>query len=138
MHRDHLLDPLAVHRGLGREHGAFLMEGAEHYRAAEELAATARRHITEDPGDMRISEVTAYLAQVHATLALAAAQISPLVHQMMGDSNRITEWARVINWDSAPSRTPQCSVWTVGDHVAERCQLLPDHDGDHHFEGCPF
>ncbi|MBM0256364.1 hypothetical protein [Micromonospora sp. 4G55] len=49
------------------------MTGPEHYREAERLAARAEQHITEDARDMRIAEVTAYVAQVHATLAVAAA-----------------------------------------------------------------
>lgn len=52
------------------------MNGPEHYREAEALLAIAERHITEDPRDMRISEVSADAAQVHATLALAAATIA--------------------------------------------------------------
>lgn len=47
--------------------------GPEHYRDAEQLLASAVRHITEEPNDMRLAEVAAWAAQVHATLALAAA-----------------------------------------------------------------
>lgn len=49
------------------------MTGADHYREAERLLYHAERHNTEHPGDMRIAEITAACAQVHATLALAAA-----------------------------------------------------------------
>jgi hypothetical protein len=52
--------------------------GPEHYAKAEELLANADRHITEEPSDMRIAEVSAAAAQVHATLALAASQLRSL------------------------------------------------------------
>jgi hypothetical protein len=42
-----------------------------HYIDAELMVGNADRHVTEDPGDMRIAEVSAYCAQVHATLAVA-------------------------------------------------------------------
>lgn len=48
------------------------MNGREHYLEAERLAVIAARHMTEDPRDMRIAEVAAWRAQVHATLALSA------------------------------------------------------------------
>jgi len=54
------------------------MNAAEHFAKAEELVAHAERHTTEDPGDMRIAEITAATAQVHATLALAASQLRSL------------------------------------------------------------
>jgi len=41
---------------------------------AEKFADTAARHLTEDPRDMRISEVAAGIAQAYATLALTASQ----------------------------------------------------------------
>lgn len=49
------------------------MTGPEHYCAAERLLKNAVHHTTEDPADMRIAEVSAATAQVHATLAQAAA-----------------------------------------------------------------
>lgn len=48
------------------------MTGPEHYREAEVQLRNAERHNTEHPGDMRIAEISAVTAQVHATLALAA------------------------------------------------------------------
>jgi hypothetical protein len=47
--------------------------GPEHYRKAEECAAQADRHLTEDLRDMEIAKVAMGIGQVHATLALAAA-----------------------------------------------------------------
>lgn len=80
------------------------MNGAEHYREAARLAEIAARHITEDPRDMRIAEVSAYAAQAHATLALAAAQAMPTVASFCGDSTRITDWGAAIGWDTVPDR----------------------------------
>lgn len=42
------------------------------------LVAMNERHNTEDPRDMRIAEITAATAQVHATLAVAASQMRSL------------------------------------------------------------
>jgi len=50
------------------------MTGQEHYRAAEELIAKADSMDTGDPLDDReVAMYWASVAQVHATLALAAA-----------------------------------------------------------------
>ena len=54
------------------------MDGPSHYAAAERLLENAERHTTEDPSDMRIAEVCAATAQVHATLAVAASQLRSL------------------------------------------------------------
>lgn len=54
------------------------MTAAELFAEAEQLAETARRHITEDPRDMRIAEVSAAVGQLYATLALAATQMRSL------------------------------------------------------------
>ena len=80
------------------------MRGSDHYREAEKLLATAQQHITEDPRDMRIAEVSAYAAQVHATLAQAAAAALPVVTQFMSDSDEITQWGRA---------TGAATTWTV-------------------------
>ena len=71
------------------------MRGSDHYREAEKLLANAQRHITEDPRDMRIAEVSAYAAQVHATLAQAAATALDAVTGYVGDSDEISAWARI-------------------------------------------
>jgi hypothetical protein len=44
----------------------------EHFARAVRLVDNAEYHNTEHPGDMRIAEISAYCAQVRATLALAA------------------------------------------------------------------
>jgi hypothetical protein len=49
------------------------MTGPEHYQKAERLLSNAVRHITEEPADMRIAEISAACAHVHAMLALACA-----------------------------------------------------------------
>lgn len=68
------------------------MSAIEHYAKAEELVATAERHTTEDPRDMRIAEVTAATAQVHATLALAGSQMRSLpATQAQGGSPAATK-----------------------------------------------
>lgn len=54
------------------------MNAAEHFAEAEKQLAHAERHNTEDPRDMRIAEITAATAQVHATLAVAASQMRSL------------------------------------------------------------
>lgn len=114
------------------------MTGAEHYRRAEHLAFHAHRHNTEHPGDMRIAEITAGVAQIHATLALAAAQAMTTVQPQMGDSQRITDWGHVIGWGTGPASHPQCEIWRVQQSFAERCHLEPDHNGGHDFVGVPF
>lgn len=116
------------------------MEGAEHYREAELLLAGVDPH--GKPRRLAPTAEEIARAQVHATLALAAAQIAPLVHQMMGDSPRVTEWGRVINWGQPSVQTtrpfPQCRIWKVGPETAQRCLRELEHDGDHDFEGMPF
>lgn len=74
--------------------------GPEHYREAERLVAVAVRHITETPQDMRISEVSAAAAQVHATLALTAATA------LAGFSSDGMSLADAKEWDKAASFTP--------------------------------
>lgn len=68
------------------------------------MAANAGRHITEDPRDMRIAEASASVAQVHATLALAAAQAMPTVYTACGDSTAVTDFGAAIGWDTVPDR----------------------------------
>jgi hypothetical protein len=48
------------------------MDGLEHYRKAEELAAEAHKHLGQGEGQATAA-LWAAVAQVHATLALAAA-----------------------------------------------------------------
>lgn len=44
---------------------------------AEKFADSAARHLTEDPRDMRIAEVSAGIAQAYAALSLAEVQRAP-------------------------------------------------------------
>ena len=72
--------PWPVHRT--REHGitpvpgnettGVAMDGSDHYRKAEELAAKAEEHVGQGDGQDSAA-VWAAVAQVHATLALATA-----------------------------------------------------------------
>jgi hypothetical protein len=48
------------------------MTGPDHYRKAEELAAKAHEYLGQGDGQASAA-VWAYVAQIHATLALAAA-----------------------------------------------------------------
>ncbi|MBP2331271.1 hypothetical protein JOF56_011656 [Kibdelosporangium banguiense] len=75
------------------------MTGPEHYQRAEYWADTAEQAKKNNSSD--VAELVG-LAQVHATLALAAATASPLVHKMCGDSSRTTDWGYAIGWDTAP------------------------------------
>lgn len=45
------------------------MSASRHYAKAQHYLAEAERHLTEDPGDMRIAEVAAWIAHGHALLA---------------------------------------------------------------------
>ncbi|MFE7517610.1 hypothetical protein ACFU8I_41245, partial [Streptomyces sp. NPDC057540] len=53
------------------------MTGPEHYREAERLLALAHRHSYGDDADPDVGTSLALEAQGHATLALAAAQLTP-------------------------------------------------------------
>lgn len=72
------------------------MNGAEHYAEAQRLIERANGI---DP-DVFIESAAATigLAQVHATLALAAATADAAVTNWLGDENRSgSDWARVIS-----------------------------------------
>lgn len=82
------------------------MTGAEHFAKAEQLLSEVDPYETD-----RGSDTTLAAAQVHATLALAAANAMPSVTAMCGDDDQITEWAKTIGWDLAwrpasPRRKP--------------------------------
>lgn len=75
------------------------MTGPEHYDLAEHCLADATQ---ADPNADR-DDVMMLLrfAEVHAMLALAAAQTLPVIVQMMGDNTQVTEWARATGvWDA--------------------------------------
>lgn len=78
------------------------MTGPEHYKAAERLLAESDNFLPED------QQGCVYLAaaQVHATLALAAATAMPTVTRMMGDHDEITEWGRAIGWTTPREEVP--------------------------------
>jgi len=62
------------------------MTGAEHYREAQRLL-----------GEAAANEVgETFRADVHATLALAAATALSTTHKFVGDSAEVTDWARAI------------------------------------------
>jgi len=75
------------------------MTGPEHYRAAETYLTRAENHLTEDPRDMEIAKVSMGIAQVHATLALAAATAEPIVQAYNGreDVSVPQAWSVVIS-----------------------------------------
>lgn len=54
------------------------MTGPEHYQAAEKALRSAERWETGDEADQRLAGILAAKAQVHATLALAAATVEAL------------------------------------------------------------
>ncbi len=65
------------------------MTGPEHYKAAERLVAHSQSHTDQGNGaDDKIAELAAAQAQVHATLALAAAAAIPAVKDWLGDEDR--------------------------------------------------
>jgi hypothetical protein len=64
-----------------------MADAAWYAREAEKFADTAARHMTEDPRDMRISEVAAGIAQAYATLALTASQRPDVVAAYVHDDH---------------------------------------------------
>lgn len=71
------------------------MSGPGHYREAERLAEVGAELV--DEGRLDAAQVRLRLAQVHATLALAAATAYPAVRDYWGDEDTATprEWAGV-------------------------------------------
>jgi hypothetical protein len=63
------------------------MTGPEHYREAERLLGVA-----EEPEDIRLAE-----AQVHATLALAAATALPAAQRAAGEPDGDRDWWQVTS-----------------------------------------
>lgn len=78
------------------------MTGPEHYAEAERLVAGATVG-DGSPFVELVEAATVAAAQVHATLALAAAQALLPVAQFMGDDPQVTEWARAIGHQQAPA-----------------------------------
>ncbi|MET8864630.1 hypothetical protein ABZW11_16970 [Nonomuraea sp. NPDC004580] len=67
------------------------MTGPEHYRDAEELLDTAVETHDGQAADTNIAS-----AQVHATLALAAATALQAALPLIGDDQQVTEWGHAI------------------------------------------
>lgn len=82
--------------------------GPEHYAEAQRLVNLAYTAAPMFEGEVlpaitiadgtRIANILA-AAQVHATLALAAASSMPILHRMMGDAKEVTHWANAVGWD---------------------------------------
>lgn len=68
------------------------MTGPEHYREAERLVSGAQNVVDVAPIDGLTRTECAALAQVHATLALAAAQAGVLTDRYLGDGDHINAW----------------------------------------------
>jgi hypothetical protein len=67
------------------------VNGPEHYREAERLLQSADEENFDSPEERGLLAA----AQVHATLALAAATTLPTIVRQMGDRQEVTEWARL-------------------------------------------
>ncbi|MFJ1865490.1 hypothetical protein ACIOD1_12745 [Streptomyces sp. NPDC088097] len=86
------------------------MTGPEHYREAERLV----RELTSTNGAIDVGEGSAEVlatAQVHATLALAAAQAGLLADRYIGDGDHITDWnaaACGLAWGGSRSAEGSC------------------------------
>ena len=84
------------------------LTGPEHYREAENMLGYVYCGANNDGAPLADHEVPALLAraQIHATLALAAASAMPTVSEFMGlvrpesmgDDHVITEWAKATGW----------------------------------------
>lgn len=71
------------------------MNGPEHYREAERILDHAEESAMEQSPEWYANSVRA--AQVHATLALAAATAYPAARDYYGDeSNAMHDWAGVV------------------------------------------
>lgn len=66
------------------------MTGPEHYRQAEQLADWAHHQTFGDGGDPVTGAALAAEAQVHATLALAAATADPYGNDIDGGWKQVT------------------------------------------------
>ena len=81
------------------------MNGAQHYREAEKLVEAARadyRETEESPAKKLVAErvlIALDAAQVHATLALAAATAESIAHSYNGghDGRIASAWTRAIS-----------------------------------------
>ncbi len=80
------------------------MKGHEHYLEAERLIERADAWLEHAALENGEADAVAGFhmamahAQVHATLALAAATAMPDVSRFMGDSDRVTDWGHAVGW----------------------------------------
>ncbi|MFE9391629.1 hypothetical protein [Streptomyces sp. NPDC006784] len=83
------------------------MTGPEHYREAEQLLSDASYQrdrnghpVRKDGTTFQPGEHAALIAraQVHATLALAAATAAQLADRYVGDGAHINNWQPAIGW----------------------------------------
>lgn len=77
------------------------MNGPEHYREAETLLADAarwERNIQDDTDSYASINSARLEAQVHATLALAAAQVEAVASRGPGDLD--PSWREALGWES--------------------------------------
>lgn len=80
------------------------MDGPSHYRQAERLADMAHHFTYGDGGDAAVGHALAAEAQVHATLALAAATV---MHADFAASAADIRDIRLPEWDEAVGVKPQ-------------------------------
>ncbi|MGW7435660.1 hypothetical protein [Streptomyces sp. NPDC054849] len=78
------------------------MTGPEHYREAERLLAGAQNVMDVAPIDGLTRRECADLAQVHATLSLAAATAARLADPYIGDGDHINDWRTAIGDTTQP------------------------------------
>lgn len=81
------------------------MTGPEHYREAELLLAAAEKTSTNYDETNPAAALLFAEAQVHATLALAAAQVARLADRYVGDGDHINDWLNAVG-RGAPARIP--------------------------------
>lgn len=125
------------------------MKGADHYVQAEQCMSDATFHadgkpdrpVHRDGSPMTLDErvFLMHRAQIHATLALAAAQALPTVEKYMGDSTAVTDWGHALSWLGTEEK-PKRACEAVYDYQGGQwyCELREDHDGAHRFEKMPF
>jgi hypothetical protein len=92
--------------------------GPEHYVESESLLRDADQAVCG-------SDLERYLlaaAQVHATLAVAAATAAPLVDRYTGNTSGSAAWSRVIDRPMVPDAEIHCGT--------EGCTGLDGHDGE--------
>ncbi len=69
------------------------MNGPQHYREAERLIALSAVRAEQSDGLSDYdADVWAVQAQVHATLALAAATAHATITRLLGDTDAVTDW----------------------------------------------